>query len=56
MRETLRHWHEKKLYIKVRGKPPGGVGSVVVIFDEDRSEEEAFQEKYPLAHNVARRT
>ena len=46
-RETIRHWHEKKLYIKVRGKPPGGVGSVVVIFDEDRSEEEAFQEKFP---------
>ena len=34
-RETIRHWHEKKLYVKKRGKPPGGVGSVVVIFDEN---------------------
>lgn len=47
-KETIRHWHEKKLYIKVRGKPPGGVGSVVVIFDEDSpNEEKIFQEKYP---------
>lgn len=47
-RETVRHWAEKKLYVKVRGKPPGSVGSVVVIFDEDRSEEgKGFQEKYP---------
>lgn len=34
-KETIRHWHEKKLYVKVKGKPPGGVGSVVIIFDED---------------------
>lgn len=46
-RETIRHWHEKKLYIKVSGKPPGGVGSVVVIFDEDSPEEgEPYREKY----------
>lgn len=35
-KETLRHWHEKKLYVKTTGKPPGGVGSVVIIFDEDQ--------------------
>lgn len=47
-KETIRHWHEKKLYVKVKGKPPGGVGSVVIIFDEDASEEErAANEKYP---------
>ena len=47
-RETIRHHHEKKLYVKVFGKPPGGVGSVVVIFDEDKIEEEkSYQEKYP---------
>ncbi len=46
-RETIRHWHEKKLYIKVRGKPPGGVGSVVIIFDEDSSEDRYHAEKYP---------
>lgn len=47
-RETIRHWMEKKLYVKVKGKPPGGVGSVVVIFDEDKPKEgEVYQPKYP---------
>ncbi len=47
-KETIRHWHEKKLYVKVSGKPPGGVGSVVIIFDEDSAkEEEERQENYP---------
>lgn len=47
-KETIRHWHEKKLYIKIRGKPPGGVGSIVVIFDEDAGEENLQHlEKYP---------
>lgn len=47
-RETIRHWHEKKLYVKTKGKPPGGVGSVVIIFDEDMpSEDGAKQDKYP---------
>jgi hypothetical protein len=47
-KETIRHWHEKKLYVKVHGKPPGGVGSVVVVFDEDSPQEgEQFNEKYP---------
>lgn len=48
IKETLRHLYEKKLYVKVNGKPPGGVGSVVVVFDEDIPEEgETYQEKYP---------
>lgn len=49
LRETIRHWYEKKLYVKVHGKPPGAVGSVVVIFDEDMPKDDAhqFQEKYP---------
>jgi hypothetical protein len=49
VRETLRHWFEKKLYVKVKGKPPGAVGSVVIIFDEDNSHQEDVQaeEKYP---------
>ncbi|MCE5293591.1 MAG: hypothetical protein LLF94_03120, partial [Chlamydiales bacterium] len=38
VRETIRHWPEKKLYVKARGKPPGLVGSCVVIFDEDQTE------------------
>jgi hypothetical protein len=47
-KETIRHWHEKKLYVKTRGKPPGGVGSVCMIFDEDKQEEgKSYEEKYP---------
>lgn len=47
-RETIRHWYEKKLYVKQFGKPPGGVGSVVIIFDEDAPPEgKPFVEKYP---------
>lgn len=47
-RETIRHWHQKKLYVKASGKPPGGVGSVVVIFSEDIDEEtQQAIDKYP---------
>ncbi len=47
-RETLRHWTEGKLYVKMRGRPSGTVGSVVVIFDEDKpSEDKPYVEKYP---------
>lgn len=46
IKETVRHWYEKKLYVKVKGKPPGGVGSVVVIFDEDMPHEGRLEEKY----------
>ncbi len=46
-RETIRHWGEKKLYVKMHGKPPGGVGSVVIIFDEDQPQEGHKSEKYP---------
>jgi len=44
-KETIRHWAEKTLYVKVQGKPPTGVGSVVVIFDEDLPQE-GETEKY----------
>lgn len=48
MKETIRHYHEKKLYVKVRGRPPGGVGSIVVIFDSDQPDEEnRHEQKYP---------
>jgi hypothetical protein len=46
-RETIRHWNEGKLYVKARGKPPGGVGSVVVIFDEDKEGSKDKVDKYP---------
>lgn len=42
LKETLRNWHEKKLYVKEEVQISGGVGSIVVIFDEDRE-----NEKYP---------
>jgi hypothetical protein len=49
MRETIRHWPEKKLFVKTPGRPPAGVGSIVVIFDEDKPAEGAdtYQEKFP---------
>lgn len=47
-RETIRHFSEKKLYVKVKGKPPGDVGSVVMIFEEDDPKEgERYEEKFP---------
>lgn len=49
-RETIRHWHERKLYVRTKGKPPSQVGSVVVIFDEDAPDEGLpYVEKYPWA-------
>lgn len=47
-KETIRHWHEKKIYVKTKGKPPGEVGSICIIFDEDKPEEgKIYQEKHP---------
>jgi hypothetical protein len=36
MRETIRNWHEGRVYVKESRKVHGEVGSVVLIFDEDR--------------------
>jgi hypothetical protein len=45
MRETVRNWHlspdRPQLYVRELGKAQGEVGSVVVVFDEDR------EERYP---------
>jgi hypothetical protein len=38
LRETIRNWHEKKIYVRQSTKFSGEVGAVVVIFDEDRSD------------------
>jgi hypothetical protein len=38
LRETIRHWHESKIYVRQFDKVAGEVGSVVVIFDEDRDD------------------
>lgn len=35
LRETLRRWHEGKLYVREERRVRGGVGAVVVIFDPD---------------------
>lgn len=37
MRETLRNLHEARIYVREQQRVKGGVGSVVVIFDEDRA-------------------
>ena len=38
LRETVRNWHEGKIYVRECQKMAGEVGSVVVIFDEDRED------------------
>ncbi len=38
LRETVRNWHEGRLYVKESGQFSGEVGAVVIIFDEDRSD------------------
>lgn len=40
VRETIRHWSEKKIFVRELGRSPGDVGSVVIVFDED-------EERYP---------
>jgi len=38
MRETLRNWHEGKIYVKRLERASGNVSSVIVAFDEDRDD------------------
>lgn len=38
IRETIRNWYKKQIFVKSFEKVHGDVGSVVVIFDEDRDE------------------
>ncbi len=38
LRETIRKWHEGKLYVRELGKFSGEVGALVIIFDEDRTD------------------
>lgn len=37
LRETIRNWHEKRIYVRQSGKYSGEVGALVIIFDEDRA-------------------
>jgi hypothetical protein len=41
LRETIRNWHQKKIYVRQFQKIAGNVGSVIVVFDEDR------EDRYP---------
>ena len=36
LRETIRNWHENKIYVRQLERIAGEVGAAVVIFDEDR--------------------
>jgi len=38
LRETIRNWHEGKIYVRQLERIEGDVGAAVVIFDEDRSD------------------
>jgi hypothetical protein len=38
VRETLRRWHERRIYVREHQVVRGGVGSIVVVFDAERDE------------------
>jgi len=38
IRETIRNWHEGRIYVRNYQKLHGEVGAVIVIFDEDRDD------------------
>ena len=38
IRETIRNWHEGKIYVQEQSRSSGEVGAVVVVFDEDRED------------------
>jgi len=44
VRETIRHWTEKKIYVRESGRAMEEIGVVVVIFDEDL---DPGSERYP---------
>jgi hypothetical protein len=68
LRETVRNWHEGKIYVRQLDRIAGEVGAVVVIFDEDRGDryqylttwlgehqnesDMAFYSTYPFEHLV----
>ncbi len=68
IRETIRNWHEGRIYVRHFQKIHGEVGAVIVIFDEDRDDrysyvttwlgehqnesDMAFYSTYPFDHLV----
>jgi hypothetical protein len=43
VRETIRNWHEGRIYVREYQKIHGEVGAVIVIFDEDRDNRYPYQ-------------
>jgi hypothetical protein len=39
IRETIRNWHQRKIYVRQADRLAGEVGAVVVIFDEDAQDQ-----------------
>ena len=54
MKETIRHWYERKLYVRKQGRPKGQIGSVVVIFDPDISTQSTEDDMELGAHQESR--
>lgn len=68
LRETIRNWHDGKIFVRQLDRIAGDVGAAVVIFDEDRDEryqylttwlgehqnesDMAFYSTYPFEHIV----
>jgi hypothetical protein len=42
IRETIRNWHEGKIFVRNIRRVHGDVGSVVVVFDEDRMDRYSY--------------
>jgi hypothetical protein len=43
IRETIRNWHRRKIYVRQLDRVAGEVGAVVVIFDEDAGNRYSYQ-------------
>jgi hypothetical protein len=43
LRETIRNWHKRKIYVRQVERLAGDVGGVVVIFDEDPDDRYQYQ-------------
>jgi len=68
LRETIRNWHQNKIYVRQLDRIAGEVGAAIVIFDEDRDDryqylttwlgehqnesDMAFYSTYPFEHLV----
>ena len=42
LRETIRNWHEGKIYVRQLDRIAGEVGAAIVIFEEDREDRYAY--------------